>query len=285
MIAKNFLRLAACAGFLITSISVPLEAQILLDDNFTTFELGTVWQAHGAAVPDVSLGIAGVGEDGGSLRLGSSPGLAGETVGIETMTPISLLGIPVLRVEARLRPLNQTGSGQGGGSDASIGVAIIGSTGAFTKASAGANRSEAPDWGNFYRDSEGTQDVASPAFLHFPPNDPNGGAEAFRTFALEISAAGTRLTTLASDGSPLLDTAFNIFNPNLTLDDFGDSATIALFQMRSDESHSGDFAPENVFGDLDHVVARVVPEPGSFTLTLFGSLFLLTRRRQTASRR
>ncbi len=273
---------AVCVAGLMTIMSAPLSAQYLLEDEFTSFELGTVWQALGGAAPDLSLGVAGVGADGASLRVGSSPGAAGEIVGIETISPISLLGVPSLRVEALVRPLNQTGAGDGGASDASVGIAVIGSSGAYAQASAGANRPEAPDWGDFYQDSEGSQNAASVAFLHFPPNDPSGGAEAFRTFVLEIGSEGTRLTTLGTDGTPLADPAFDIFNPSLTLENFGDTATIALFQERSDSTLSGTSFPENVFGDIDRVTVQAVPEPTSWVLLFTPALgwAALRKRRQ-----
>jgi hypothetical protein len=225
-----------------------------LTDSFTEFSLGTTWQAHGAGVPDVALSlVSGIGSDGSSLRMGSAPGTAGEVVGIETRTPVALAGASLIRVTARVRPLNQTATGEGGASDASAGVAIIGEGGSFARASAGANRPSPPDWGDFYFDSEGSAN-ANAAFVHFPPNDPAGGAEAFRTFVLEIGPDGTSLTTLSSSGDPLVVTSFNVFNPNLTLEAFGASATIALYQERADST----LAPENTFGDFDSVTVETV---------------------------
>lgn len=225
-----------------------------LVDDFTSFALGSTWQAHGSGAPEVALAVvAGIGDDGSSLRMGTLPGTANEITGIETATPVALAGVSLIRVSARLRPLNQTGAGEGGASDASAGVAILAAGGAFVRASAGANRPSAPDWGDFYTDSEGSADTNG-AFLHFPPNDPGGSAEAFRTFVLEISSEGTRLTTLSSSGDPLAVTPFDTFNPNLTLASFGTSATVALFQQRSDAS----LAPENSFGDFDRVVIETV---------------------------
>ena len=224
------------------------------EDEFTTFSLGEGWQAHGAGAPDLGLSVvSGIGVDGFSLRMGSAAGTAGEIVGIETSTAFSMTGVRAIRVTARLRPLNQTGAGDGGASDASAGVAILGASGAFARASAGANRPTAPDWGDFYSDSEGSADVNA-AFLHFPPNDPNGGAEAFRTFVLEIGPEGTMLSTLSSSGEPLAVTPFDVHNPNLTLEAFGNSFTVALFQQRSDST----LAPENTFGDFDSVIIETI---------------------------
>ncbi|MBL9127634.1 MAG: hypothetical protein JNL97_08305 [Verrucomicrobiales bacterium] len=169
--------------------------------------------------------------------------------------PISLAGVRSIKVTARLRPLNQTAAGDGGASDASAGVAIVGVSGAFVRASAGANRPTAPDWGDFYVDSEGSAN-ANAAFVHFPPNDPKGGAESFRTFVLEIGAEGTTLTTLSSTGEPLAVTPFDIANPNLTLESFGSSFTVALFQQRSDAGS----APENTFGDVDRVTVETTKD-------------------------
>lgn len=238
---------------LLLSSAVFSSGAVVLEDQFTEFSLGALWQPHGAGAPEVALGIVGVGEDGKSLRMGSAAGIAAEALGIETATPISLAGVTSIRVQARVRPLNQTGAGEGGASDSSAGVSIIGSSGAFAKASAGANRPTAPDWGDFYFDSEGSADTRA-AFVHFPPNDPNGGAESFRTFILEITADGTSLTTLASSGEPLAVRPFAAFNPNLNLASFGDSFVVALYQERSDING----APENAFGDFDSVVIETV---------------------------
>jgi hypothetical protein len=235
-------------------LSAAVQGGLEFEDEFTTFTLGEGWQAHGAGAPDLSLSvISGFGTDGFSLRMGSSAGTAGEMVGIETSTAFSMAGVRLIRVTARLRPLNQTGAGDGGASDASAGVAILGASGAFARASAGANRPTAPDWGDFYFDSDGSAD-ANAGFLHFPPNDPDGSAEAFRTFVLEIGPEGTMLTTLSSSGEPLAVTPFDVYNPNLTLAAFGNSFTVALFQQRSDST----LAPENTFGDLDSVMIETV---------------------------
>ncbi len=239
---------------ILLGISCPLQAGIVLEESFTAFTLGNPWRPHGAGAPDVALSIVGgIGADGSSLRMAAAPGAAGETVGIEMATPIPLAGVQSVRVTARMRPLNQTAAGDGGASDASAGVAIFSASGAFVRASAGANRPTAPDWGDFYRDSEGSAD-ATAAFLHFPPNDPAGSAEAFRTYVLEIGPEGTKLTTLSSTGEPLVRTPFDIVNPNLTLKAFGNSVTVALFQERSDNN----LAPENTFGDFDSIQVETV---------------------------
>jgi hypothetical protein len=240
---------------LLLGVAVSAQAAVVLEDSFASFTLGAVWQAHGSGIPDAALGVVPYGTDGASLRLGTAPGAAGEVTGIETASSFPLAGVRLVRVTARLRPLNQTGTGDGGASDASAGVAVIGASGAFTRAVAGANRPTQPDWGDFYADSEGSADKSA-AYVHFPPNDPTagGGAEAFRTFVLEISASGTRLTTLASSGAPLATAPFDAFNPNLNLASFGSSLTVALFQARSDSNLA---LPEHSFGDVDSVKVEV----------------------------
>jgi hypothetical protein len=250
----SFERGVVVAGLGLLLGIVPLvRAAVVFEDSFTEFTLGAQWQAYGAGAPELSLGIVGIGADGSSLRMGSSPGVGGELVGIQTATPFPLAGVQLVRVTGRVRPLNQTGAGDGGASDASAGIAVIGASGAYSRASAGANRPSPPDWGDFYVDSEGSAN-ANAAFVHFPPNDPAGGAESFRTFVLEISADGTTLTTLSSAGEPLAVTPFNVQNPNLTLAAFGDNFTVALFQQRSDANVS----PENTFGDFDSVKVETV---------------------------
>lgn len=235
-------------------LTAPVPAAVVFEDDFTTFSLGDRWQPHGAGAPDVALTVVGgIGVDGSSLRMAAAPGAADEIVGIEIATPFSMTGVRSIRVTARVRPLNQTGSGDGGASDASAGITITGAGGTFVRASAGANRPSAPDWGDFYVDSEGSAN-ANAAFVHFPPNDPAGGAEAFRTFVIEITPDGTTLTTLSSSGEPLAVNPFGAQNPNLTLANFGSSFTVALFQQRSDSS----LAPENTFGDFDHITVETV---------------------------
>ena len=164
----------AGALWLLLCIAPSLQAAIVFQDSFTNFTLGDRWQAHGAGAPDIAISTAGVGVDGSSLRMGSSAGAGGEVVGIETVKSFPLAGIRLVRVTARLRPLNQTGAGDGGASDASAGIAVIGISGAFAQASASANRAASPDWGDFYSDSEHTFDQNA-GYVHFPPNDPAGG--------------------------------------------------------------------------------------------------------------
>lgn len=239
---------------LAVACAIPAFAGIELTDDFSSFALGETWQAHAAGAPDVALSVVGgIGADGNSLRLGSAPGTGNEIVGIETRSTIPLAGATSLRVTVRVRPLNQTATGDGGASDASIGVSIVGASGSFARAAAGANRPSGADWGSFYVDSDGSAD-ANVAFLNFPPNDPNGGAEAFRTYVLEIGPEGTRLTTLSSTGDPLAVTPFEVMNPNLPLAAYGASVTVALYQQRSDTN----IAPENTFGDVDSVLIESV---------------------------
>lgn len=243
---------SALLGFLFT---VPLsfgQEEIVFEDHFEDFELGETWKPHGVSEPDAGLNVFEAGNDGSSLRVSSTSGDAGELLGIET-SPISLAGVRSLRVEVRFRPLNQTAAGDGGASDASAGLSVVGEAGAFASVSAGANRPQLPDWGDFYWDSEGSQDVESAPWLHFPPNDPDGSAESFRTHVLEISDTGTSLTTLSSGGNLLETTPFDVVNLNLKLSDFGESIRIVLFQLRSED--------ETTLGDVDHVTVSVVANP------------------------
>jgi len=246
-------RTAIAALGLLLGLAPTLEAATVFEDSFTTYAPDGPWQAYGSGVPDLALTVVtGIGDDGSSLRMGTAPGIGGEELGIQTATSFSTAGIRLIRVTARVRPLNQTGAGDGGASDASAGLKILGVSGAFAQASAGANRPVAPDWADFYTDSFGEAE-SSAAFLHFPPNDPAGGAEVFRTFVLEITANGTRLTTLSVASLPLANTPFDVLTPDLTLDALGASFTVALFQQRSDDS----WAPENTFGDFDRVTVEI----------------------------
>ncbi|MCX6922912.1 MAG: hypothetical protein NT154_06840, partial [Verrucomicrobia bacterium] len=235
---STFKQSTVAAVGLLLGIASSSQAAILFQDSFTNFTLGGQWEGYGAGAPDIVLGLVGVGADGSSLRMGTLPGAGGEVLGIQTTTSFPIAGVRSVRVTARLRPLNETTSGDGGASDASAGVAIVSSTGAFVQASAGANRATSPDWGDFYADSEGSANASSIAYLHYAPNDPapGNGAEAFRTFVLEITTNGTSLTTLSITGQPLANTPFNVFNPNLTLAAFSNTVNIALFQQRSDST-------------------------------------------------
>jgi hypothetical protein len=253
-LAFTYRRHTLAAALTLPLVAATAQAAVVFEDDFTSFTPGERWQAHGAGIPDVALSVVtGIGSDASSLRMAAAPGAADEIVGIEINTPFPMAGVRSIRVTARVRPLNQTAAGNGGASDASAGVAILGADGTFVRASAGANRPTAPDWGDFYVDSEGSAN-ANAAFVHFPPNDPAGGAEAFRTFVLEITPEGTSLTTLSSTGEPLAVSPFDIRNPNLTLASFGNSFTVALFQQRSDSS----LAPENTFGDFDSILVETV---------------------------
>lgn len=250
-VQQQAVKAAACLAL---GISSSLLGAVVFEDDFSSFTLGETWQPHGAGAPDVALTlVGGIGADGSSLRMAASPGTADEVVGIETRTPFSMVGVRSIRVSARVRPLNQTASGDGGASDSSAGISIIGVSGAYIRASAAANRATSPDWGDFYADSEGSVN-ANAGFVHFPPNDPKGGAEAFRTFVLEIGVDGSTLTTLSSSGEPLAVTPFDAQNSNLTLAAFGNSFSVALFQQRSDST----LAPENTFGDFDSVKVETV---------------------------
>ena len=253
------IRFGALLATFLAPAMLRAQEETVFEDDFEAFELGETWKPHGVGEPDVGLGVVGLGEDGSSLRMSCASGEAGETVGIET-APVSLGDVQGLRVEARFRPLNQTAAGDGGASDASVGLAIVSESGAFARVSAGANRPEQPDWGDFYSDSEGSADINSPSYIHFPPNDPDGSAESFRTHVLEITAEGTRLTTLSSGGEPLENNPFDVFNPNLTLSDFGESVRIALFQFRGDETSAG---------DIDHVKVGIVRDAAPLLVTEF----------------
>ena len=67
---------------LLLGVAPSLPGAIVLDESFTSFALGNLWQSHGAGAPNLALNVVGgIGTDGSSLRMGSSAGAAGETVG------------------------------------------------------------------------------------------------------------------------------------------------------------------------------------------------------------
>ena len=266
-------------------IATPASAAILFEDQFTTtITPGTVWQAHGSGLPDGWGAPVAVGtEDSAALRFNSNAGTAEEVTGFETISPISLAGLPDIRIEARVAPLNQTGAGDGGASTASVGVKIVGSSGAFAQLSASANRPTGVDWADTYEDSEGSQD-ADVAFAHFDQVPAQAApADGFRTFILDITPSGTTFTVLNTDLT--VNSKLGGFNPNLTLADFGTDVTVALFQRRSDDTLTfPPSAPEATFGDVDRVtVSTTIPEPTSLMLVGVGAIGLaaLIRARAT----
>jgi len=253
-VKNKFVSVVMAVPLLLLGMVSAGQAAVVFQDSFTNFTMGAQWQPYGAGAPDLLVGIVGGGSDGSCLRMGSSAGAAGEVVGIQTTSSFPIAGVRVVRVIARVRPLNQTASGGGASSDASAGIAVIGASGTFARASASANRGINPTWADFYGDSEGSANSASVAYVSFPPNDPAGGAEAFRTFVIEVRTNGTSLTTLSSTGDPLAVTPFNVFNPNLTLAAFSNSVSIALFQQLSDATQT---APEVTFGEVDSVKIEI----------------------------
>jgi hypothetical protein len=275
---------ASCAALALAASAAGSSAAVLFEDDFTSVPDPSVWSPFGAGAPE-GAGIVGLGEDGATLRATTNPGLAEEMTGYQLATPITLGGLPGLRVEARLAPLNQTPAGDGGASRASIGVRVTGATGAYTELAASANRPTGVDWANVYADSEGSQDFEA-AFAHFDQSPPQAApADGFRTFILDILPTGTRFTVLNTDLT--VNSKIGGFNPNLKLSDFGADATIAFFQKRSDSTlvfpPSG---PEPTIGDLDRVTASAIPEPTSGLLaTACGLVWpaLGRRRRRSAS--
>ena len=90
--------------FAVLAWTVPhATAETLFEDEFEFFELGETWQEHGAGAPDLGLDV-GFADDSEVLQMSSS-NFADEFRGIETISPISLVGLSDLTVDAHLRPL------------------------------------------------------------------------------------------------------------------------------------------------------------------------------------
>ena len=239
-------------------MSAAAHAATVLDDPFDSFTLGTTWQPLGTGAPDIVAGFAIIGPDN-VLRMGSTAG-APVYQGVETIAPISLVGVVSMTVDVRLRPLNQGVPG----SVQSAMVAVLGASGAFSSAGAtGPATVEGPSWADLYLDSEGSANAASADFNH-------PAVDGWRRMILTIDGAGTSLSVLNADDSA---NAFSVSNPNLTLADYGAEVDIALRHLKT--------SAVATFGDYDFVtVTTVVPEPSGGILTGAALLGLAAWRRR-----
>jgi hypothetical protein len=239
-------------GIALNGFQQPLKAQeVLLDDNFEFFELGETWQEHAGGAPDIALDVI-FANDSEVLQMISS-GFSDEFFGIETITPISLVGLTDLTIDARLRPINQGVEG----SIAAAEVALIGSSGDFIRAYASNNAGPDPesinDWADGYEDSFGNI-LSSGGWPHC-----DLACDAMRNFVLVITAEGTTIQAFDDIDDPELPT-WEATVDDFTLADLGSSVTIALRQLAID---GGD----NVAGFFDYVyvtTSGVSVVPGDF---------------------
>lgn len=121
-------------AMLLTTLPLSASAGTVLDDQFDSFVLGTTWQATGAGVPSDYLAFENNGTDK-YLHMGSI-GAVNEFRGVEAIAPISLAGVAQLVVDVRLRPINQGGIGTPSAAE----VAVLGASGAFSRAVASDHR-------------------------------------------------------------------------------------------------------------------------------------------------
>ena len=219
--------------------TTPARSETLFEDEFEFFELGETWQEHGAGAPDVGLDV-GFADESEVLQMTSS-GSADEFRGIEMISPISLLGLGDLTIDARLRPINQGVEG----SIAAAEIALIGQTGeivrAFASNNAGPDPESANDWADHYEDSKGNIATSGP----WPHCD--AACDGIRNFVLSVTRDGTTIQAfddLDDPDFPTWETSFDDF----TLSDLGSSFKIALRQLAVD---GGD----NVTGFFDYVIA------------------------------
>lgn len=234
------------------------QAVMLFDDDFSTFSLGTTWQAtsfDGATgAPDVALS-----SNGTLLEMQSGTDNA-DYRGIETIASISTNYILSFTLDGRVDVLN-TGSDA---SPAAIELILAGSSGAWVKASASQNTTAGPDWSDDYADSAGNT-AGSGSFAHSPVTQ-------LRRFVLSVDGTGVGLTVYNEDDSL---NAFSASFANLTLGDFGDSVDIVLRQLKVSGGN-------NARGRVDFVTlsATTMPEPGTLWCTALGAAVLLGRRRR-----
>jgi hypothetical protein len=216
--------------------------EVLLEDTFEFFELGEAWQEHGAGLPDVTLAVGF--SDGSEVLQMVTSGFEEDFFGIETVASISLTGLADIRVDARLRPINQGVEG----SVAAAEVLLLGASGEFIRAFASNNAGPDPafmnDWANHYADSYDNYATSGP-WAHC--TDKGGPAcDAMRNLVVTVTATETIVQAFDDNSDPdwpRWETSFDDF----TLADLGSSLTLALRQLAVE---GGD----NVAGFFDSIL-------------------------------
>jgi hypothetical protein len=237
-------------------------AVTILDDEFSSFSLGTTWKAASVlgatGEPDVTLS-----SDGNFLTMVSGSDNS-DFRGIETIASIPTASYTSITLDARVKP------GAFGVSDSSrmIEVTLSGSSGAWVSAFASGNTAPGPDWSDDYADSAGNS-ATTGSFAHCAPL-----CDSFRRFILSIDGSGVALEVRNED-----DTVHS-FNPsfsNLTLSDFGSDITIALRHLKV-------LGGNNAGGLVDRVAvnAILVPEPSTALLLASGLVAMAAGRRRRA---
>ena len=216
------------------------SAEVLLEDTFEVFDFGQTWQEHGDGTPDV-IEVVFDGEfDVLSMR---SDGIASEFRGIETATPISLVGMTTLTVDVRLRPLNAGVEGTVGAAE----LALIGSSGEFLRASAANNVGPDPDsefdWADVFTDSMDNFEKAGP-WAHCHDN-----CDSYRQFVITVDDTETVIQAIDDDEDVEID--YEFFFPDFTLATLGQELTIALRQetVEDGDAATGYFDSILVTGD------------------------------------
>jgi len=246
------------SAILLASLPCSARAGIVLDDPFNSFSLGTTWQSTGAGVPGDTLAYVFDGTNN-YLHMGSV-GAADEFRGIETITPISLVGVGSVVVDVRLRPIND-----GSGSSSAAEVAVLGASGKLSRALS-SNAFAPGAWADSYVDSEGSNTKVDFAHCAF------GGCDSYRRFVLTIDGTGTSLAVFNANESA---NGFSAFNPALTLADYGSEIDIALRQLQL----SGGGTVRGFFDSVT-VTTAAIPEPASAALLGLGAIGFTAMRRR-----
>ncbi len=261
-------------GAVVCLPAVATAETILLQDNFTSFSLGTTWQATsfgGATGVPQRLEVVdhAAATDGKSLELGSDSTLTpDEWRGIETSNAFAIAaGTTSVDLGARVEVDHD------GESLASFELTLLGSSGKWASMRGTANPGAYDtgddttyDWVMIYADSEGNSAMSPRWHSNF---------EFLRDWNLAVDGNGVMATVWNPDH---LTKAWDTSVSNLILSDFGTDVRVVFRQLTEPAGASSQW----IRAQVDEVALTVVPEPSAATLlavAAFAALFGWYRRR------